>query len=98
MTKSEIVSMVVEKCQISRTDVSICFESFIDVIKNSMAEGNNIYIRGFGSFINKKRARKLARDITRNTPVIIEEHYIPKFIPGKVFREMIKTSKKQNLK
>jgi DNA-binding protein HU-beta len=58
-------------------DVSSIIENFITVVKESMAEGNNIFIRGFGSFINKKRAEKLARNITKNTPVLIPEHFIP---------------------
>jgi DNA-binding protein HU-beta len=59
-----------------------------------MSEGNNIYVRGFGSFINKKRARKVARNISKNTAIIIDEHYIPSYKPAKVFVEKIKSSKK----
>jgi DNA-binding protein HU-beta len=94
MTKSEIVSRVVEKTKTSKKEASICIESFIEVVKDFMAEGNNIYIRGFGSFIHKKRARKAARDIIRNTIVIVEEHYIPKFIPGAEFRKLVRTKVK----
>jgi DNA-binding protein HU-beta len=59
-----------------------------------MKEGNNIYLRGFGSFINKKRNKKLARDLSKNTAIIIEEHYIPAFKPSKTFVESIKKSEK----
>jgi DNA-binding protein HU-beta len=59
-----------------------------------MADGDNIYVRGFGSFINKKRAKKIARNISKNTAIVIEEHYIPAFKPSKVFVEKIKNSKK----
>jgi DNA-binding protein HU-beta len=59
-----------------------------------MADGDNIYVRGFGSFINKKRAKKIARNISKNTAIVIEEHYIPAFKPSKVFIEKIKNSKK----
>jgi DNA-binding protein HU-beta len=64
------------------------------VVKDSMAEGENIYVRGFGSFINKKRAKKIARNISKNTAIVIDEHYIPAFKPSKVFVEKIKNSKK----
>jgi DNA-binding protein HU-beta len=59
-----------------------------------MAEGNNIYVRGFGSFVNKKRARKVARNISKNTSIIIDEHFIPSFKPSKTFVQKIKNSKK----
>jgi DNA-binding protein HU-beta len=59
-----------------------------------MSDGNNIYIRGFGSFINKKRKRKIARNISRNTALVIEEHYIPSFKPAKIFVNKIKASEK----
>jgi DNA-binding protein HU-beta len=59
-----------------------------------MAEGDNIYVRGFGSFINKKRAKKIARNISKNTAIVIDEHFIPAFKPSKVFVEKIKNSKK----
>jgi DNA-binding protein HU-beta len=57
-----------------------------------MSNGENIYVRGFGSFVNKKRAKKIARNISRNTAIIIDEHYIPSFKPSKVFIEKIKSS------
>jgi DNA-binding protein HU-beta len=94
MTKAEVISQIIKKTDIDKEEVSQCLETFISVIKDSMAEGNNIYIRGFGSFINKKRARKVARDMTRNISVVVEEHFIPKFLPGKEFKESIKKSKK----
>ena len=94
MTKAEVISEVAEKTGVDKTEVSTAIEAFFTVIKNSMAEGNNIYVRGFGSFINKKRAKKVARNISKNTAIIIDEHYIPSFKPAKVFVEKIKTSKK----
>jgi DNA-binding protein HU-beta len=59
-----------------------------------MANGNNIYIRGFGSFINKKRKKKIARNISRNTALVIDEHYVPSFKPAKIFVSKIKGSEK----
>jgi DNA-binding protein HU-beta len=94
MTKAEIISQITKKTDLDKAEVSECVESFISVIKDSMAEGNNIYIRGFGSFINKKRARKIARDMSRNISVVVEEHFIPKFLPGREFKESIRKSKK----
>jgi DNA-binding protein HU-beta len=69
-------------------------EAFFKVVKDSMAEGENIYVRGFGSFINKKRAKKIARNISKNTAIVIDEHFVPSFKPSKVFIEKIKGSKK----
>lgn len=94
MTKAEVISEVAEKTGVDKAEVSSAIEAFFTVVKNSMAEGNNIYVRGFGSFINKKRAKKVARNISKNTAIIIDEHYIPSFKPAKVFVEKIKTSKK----
>ena len=79
---------------IDKADVSTAIEAFFSVVKNSMSNGENIYVRGFGSFVNKKRARKIARNISRNTAIIIDEHYIPSFKPSKVFIEKIKSSDK----
>ena len=94
MTKAEVISEVAEKTGVDKAEVSSAIEAFFTVVKNSMADGNNIYVRGFGSFINKKRAKKVARNISKNTAIIIDEHYIPSFKPAKVFVEKIKTSKK----
>jgi DNA-binding protein HU-beta len=98
VTKAEVIAQIAEKTGIDKSDVSTTVEAFFSVIKNSMSEGENIYVRGFGSFINKKRARKVARNISKNTAIIIDEHYIPSFKPAKVFIEKIKTSKKVKAK
>lgn len=92
MTKAEIVTKIAQKTGLDKGDVSTTLEAFFKVVKNTMAEGDNIYIRGFGSFVNKKRARKVARIISRNTPIVIDEHYIPSFKPAKVFAQRIKES------
>jgi len=94
MTKAEVITEIAEKTGIEKAEVTTIIETFFSVVKNSMAEGNNIYVRGFGSFINKKKARKIARNISKNTAVIIEEHYAPKFKPSPEFIEIIKKSKK----
>ena len=90
MTKAEIITKIAQKTGLDKGDVSASLEAFFKVVKNSMSEGDNIYIRGFGSFIIKKRARKVARIISRNKPIIIEEHFIPSFKPAKVFAARIK--------
>jgi DNA-binding protein HU-beta len=94
MTKAEVIATIAEKTGIDKSDVSTTVEAFFDVVKNSMAEGNNVYVRGFGSFVNKKRAKKVARNISKNTAIIIDEHFIPSFKPAKVFVEQIKASEK----
>ena len=94
MTKAEIIARISEKTGIQKDDVSQTVEAFFKVVKDSMSEGENIYVRGFGSFINKKRAKKIARNISKNTAIVIEEHYVPAFKPSKVFVDKIKSSKK----
>jgi DNA-binding protein HU-beta len=92
VTKAEVVQQIADKTGIDKADVYTTVEAFFSVIKNSMSDGENIYIRGFGSFINKKRARKVGRNISKNTAMIIDEHYVPSFKPSKVFLEKIKNS------
>ena len=94
MTKAEVILAISEKTGLDKTDVSTTVEAFFNTIKKTMSEGENIYVRGFGSFVNKKRARKVARNISKNTAIIIEEHFIPSFKPSRVFTEKIKTSSK----
>lgn len=94
MTKAEVISEIAEKTGIDKADVSSTVEAFFAIVKESMAEGNNIYVRGFGSFVNKKRKKKIARNISKNTAIVIDEHYVPSFKPSKVFLDKIKKSKK----
>ncbi|RYF63153.1 MAG: integration host factor subunit beta [Cytophagaceae bacterium] len=77
-----------------KVEVTNTLETFFTVVKDSLAEGENIYVRGFGSFINKKRAKKVARNISQNKAMIIDEHFVPSFKPAKVFVEQVKTSEK----
>lgn len=94
MTKAEVISEIADKTGIDKADVSSTVEAFFAIVKESMAEGNNIYVRGFGSFVNKKRKKKIARNISKNTAIVIDEHYVPSFKPSKVFLDKIKKSKK----
>ena len=92
MTKADVIAEIAEKTGIDKADVTTSIEAFFSVVKNSMSNGEKIYGRGLGSFVNKKRARKIARNISKNTAIIIDEHYIPSFKPSKVFVEKIKSS------
>ena len=94
MTKAEVIAQIADQTGIDKADVQITVEAFFSVVKNSMATGENIYIRGFGSFVNKKRAKKIARNISKNTAIVIDEHYVPSFKPSKVFVDKIKGSPK----
>jgi DNA-binding protein HU-beta len=94
VTKADVIAEIAEKTGIDKADVTTAIEAFFSVVKNSMSDGENIYVRGFGSFVNKKRARKIARNISRNTAIIIDEHYIPSFTTSTVFIENIKNSDK----
>ncbi|NQW42656.1 MAG: integration host factor subunit beta [Bacteroidetes bacterium] len=92
MTKAEVISEISDKTGIDKVIVSESVETFFKVLKTNMGKGENIYFRGFGSFILKKRARKIARNISKNTALVIDEHFIPKFKPSKLFSEKIKKS------
>jgi DNA-binding protein HU-beta len=94
VTKAEIISKISDQTGIDKADVQVAVEALFSVVKQSMADGENIYVRGFGSFVNKKRAKKVARNISKNTAIIIDEHFVPSFKPSKVFIEKIKNSDK----
>lgn len=97
MTKADIIAEISEKTGIDRGDVSTVVEAFFKVVKSNMAEGQNIYIRQFGSFINKRRAEKIGRNISQNQAIVIGEHYVPSFKPSKSFIDEIKKSDKVKL-
>ena len=90
MRKIDLVNNVAEKTGLSKVDIMVVIESAILGIKNSLATNENVYIRGFGSFIVKKRAAKIGRNVRRNTTVHIPAHNIPAFKPAKEFVEEIK--------
>jgi DNA-binding protein HU-beta len=91
MRKSDLINNIAEKTGIPKVDVLVTLESFFKEVKGSLVEGEHIYIRGFGSFITKKRAAKIGRNIKRNIAVEIPEHYIPAFKPSKEFVNEVKT-------
>lgn len=92
MRKIDIVTRISDKTGIPKADVVLSLEQFFKEVKESLTKGENVYVRGFGSFIVKKRARKLGRNIKRGTTVEIPEHYIPAFKPAKVFVDSVKKS------
>jgi DNA-binding protein HU-beta len=94
MTKAEIVAEIANKTGIEKVAVQATVEAFMDSIKNSMTTGQNVYLRGFGSFIVKKRAKKTARNISKNTTLIIPAHNIPSFKPAKTFVNKVKANVK----
>jgi DNA-binding protein HU-beta len=89
MTKADIVNEISKNTGIDKQNVLTTVEAFMEVIKKSLAEEENVYLRGFGSFIVKKRAQKTARDISKNITIIIPEHNIPAFKPAKTFTQAL---------
>ena len=90
MTKAEIVTEIANKTGIEKKDVLNTIEAFMEAVKESLTKEENVYLRGFGSFIVKKRAQKTARNISKNTTLIIPEHNIPAFKPAKTFNISVK--------
>ena len=90
MTKADIVSEIAKSTGVEKVQVQAIVEAFMDSIKTSLTQKNNVYLRGFGSFIVKKRAKKVARNISKNTTITIPEHNIPAFKPTKSFAAKVK--------
>ena len=90
MTKADIVSEIAKSTGVEKVQVQAIVEAFMDSIKTSLTNKNNVYLRGFGSFIVKKRAKKVARNISKNTTTTIPEHNIPAFKPAKSFAAKVK--------
>ena len=90
MTKADIVNEITKKTGTDKQTVLNTIEAFMEVVKESLSEEENVYLRGFGSFIVKKRAQKTARNISKNTTIIIPEHNIPAFNPAKTFTLSVK--------
>ena len=94
MTKAEIVSKISGKTGVEKAETLAIVEAFMDGIKDSLKSGENVYLRGFGSFIVKGRAEKTGRNISKNTTIIIPAHNIPAFKPAKTFVEKVKANVK----
>jgi len=98
MTKAELISQIAKNTGAEKTEVLSIVTAYMESIKKSLEDGQNVYLRGFGSFIVKKRAEKKARNISKNTTITIPEHYIPAFKPAKVFMDAISADKKKSKK
>src|SRR4249919_2458746 len=93
MRKADLINQISEKTDIHKVDVMVTLETMFKEVKKSLSEGENIYVRGFGSFITKKRSAKIGRNIKKNIAVEIPEHFIPAFKPAKEFVQEVKSKK-----
>ena len=94
MTKADIVNEISKNTGIEKITVQKTVEALMEAIKSSLVSNKNVYLRGFGSFIVKRRAKKTARNISKNTTIIIPEHFIPAFKPAKSFVNKVKSNVK----
>ena len=90
MTKADIVNEIAKNTGLDKSEVLRTVEAFMEVVKDSLAKNENVYLRGFGSFVVKQRAEKTARNISKNTTIIIPAHNIPSFKPAKTFVSTVK--------
>ena len=90
MTKADIVKNISDKTGMDKSDVQMISEKFMNEVKNSLKNNENVYLRGFGSFIVKTRAEKTGRNISKNVAVVIPAHNIPAFKPSKTFVNSVK--------
>ncbi len=90
MTKADIVNEISRRTGLEKAAVLTTVENFMQIVKETMTDGDNVYLRGFGSFILKTRKKKTARNISKNISIEIPEHKIPAFKPSKVFLEAVK--------
>ena len=90
MRKADLVAKIAEKTDIPKVDVLMTLETFFQEVKESLSSNENVYVRGFGSFVAKKRAEKIGRNIKAGKSIVIPAHYIPAFKPAKIFVEQVK--------
>ena len=90
MTKADVVNEIAKNTGIDKATVLTTVEAFMETVKDSLAKNENVYLRGFGSFVIKQRAEKTARNISKNTTIIIPAHNIPSFKPAKTFVSVVK--------
>ncbi len=93
MTKAEIIKEVSERTGIEKPKVEIIIDAYIATIQKHVVQKESIYSRGFGVFTVKRRAAKIARNISKNTAFLLPAHYIPAFKPSKRFLDKVKNSK-----
>ncbi len=90
MTKADVVAEIAEQTGLEKVAVQTTVEAFMNSVKKSLTNGENVYLRGFGSFIVKERAEKIGRNISAEEPIVIPAHNIPAFKPSKTFVEKVK--------
>ena len=90
MTKADIVTEIAKRTGVEKVQIQAIVETFMEEVENSLSRGEYVYLRGFGSFIIKTRAEKVARNISKNTTITIPEHKIPAFKPAKTFVAKVK--------
>ncbi len=95
MTKADLVTDISDKTGVEKIAVQATIESFMQSVIETMENGENVYLRGFGSFVVKKRAEKTGRNISKNTTLIIPEHFVPTFKPSKSFIDGVKSKLKK---
>lgn len=93
MTKADIVARIAQQTGVEKAVAMTVVEAFMETVKDSVVAGNEVFLRGFGSFIIKKRAKKVARNISKNTTIVIPAHSVPAFKPAKTFLEAVKKGK-----
>ncbi|MFN0215738.1 MAG: HU family DNA-binding protein [Saprospiraceae bacterium] len=91
MRKADLVNAISEKTGVAKVDVLVTLEELFKEIKSTMTKGENVYIRSFGSFVIKRRAKKIGRNIKKGKAIEIPEHYIPSFKPAKIFTDQVKS-------
>ncbi len=91
MRKADLVNAISEKTGVAKVDVLVTLEELFKEIKSTMTKGENVYIRSFGSFVIKRRAKKIGRNIKKGKAIEIPEHYIPSFKPAKIFTDEVKS-------
>ena len=94
MTKADVVAEIAEQTGLEKVAVQTTVEAFMNSVKKSLTDGENVYLRGFGSFIVKERAEKIGRNISAEEPIVIPAHNIPAFKPSKTFVEKVKKNVK----
>ena len=92
ITKSDIINKIVKETGIDKVTVQRIVETLMGTVKDSLENDKNVYLRGFGGFIVKKRAQKTARNISKNSTIIVPEHYVPSFKPAQSFINKVKKS------
>ena len=97
MIKAEITSQIARKTGISKRDIQLTLKTLLQTIEDALIKDEAVHLKGFGCFVNKKRKRKVARNIVQNTALVVEEHYVPSFQPAKSLMTKIKTKVKDSV-